>query len=193
MRVRNTIRALALALALALSSTLVVDVQHASADPFPDNQQSLIADSKWHTWCHFLGTEMADVQPTMDRLAANTVLGEWEESCTDWTDVKFANGGFREGRLGKAVCWDDNTADGKCGTWQVWIYPGTTYAQVPVQFWAASVQKTIMHEVGHTLGLNHHDDFGAAMKSGPIYSNDLWRRRFSIHDKAHINTTYGDR
>jgi predicted Zn-dependent protease len=55
----------------------------------------------------------------------------------------------------------------------------------------ANYEKTILHEIGHTVGLADHNDELCVMDQGKVTAEDpLSRRRFSQDDIDKINAHY---
>jgi hypothetical protein len=59
-------------------------------------------------------------------------------------------------------------------------------------------RKTLCHEIGHSVGLQHYTSAGSGavpgenndcMKSGPV-DGDVWWIEYSDHHQAHIDTAY---
>lgn len=51
-------------------------------------------------------------------------------------------------------------------------------------------RKTICHELGHSVGLTHHDSGYKCMITGPVPSTDGQWRRYEDHHIAHINAWF---
>jgi hypothetical protein len=170
--------------AVGLLAGVLVAPQKASATPFPE---TWLADGNFHTYCYTstFTSDQAVGQYGMDTLDSTTdFTSSFDSSCDDGTDVWWWELNLAAGIRGEAQCmvWYSAT---QCHSADVRL----DYAELDVgsNDWYDR-RKTAVHEIGHTVGLGHHND--CAMISGEIPSTALQWRRYSAHDVEHINAAY---
>jgi hypothetical protein len=176
--------------ALLVAALLAVQ-SPASANPFPNNGDSTVADNGTHTYCYTSGfttdqtvagyamsvlgstTDMVDLFPTTPATCAYMETDIWW-----WEDDQPGNiRGLRD-------CWLESP-NGICTSSDVHL----DYAQLDLgsDDWEDR-RKTAVHEIGHSVGLGH--DTVSAMISGEIPDTSLTWRRYSAHDVSHLNAAY---
>lgn len=169
-----------MALALVGAST------PAHADSFPG---TMYADGDNHTYCYTstFTTDTSVGSYAMWVLAATTDMHRTYQSCTSKTDVWWWQADLPGGVRGQWSCY-------AVEAW--WLPHVCETADVTLDFpeldkgaddWHDR-RKTAVHEVGHSVGLDH--DTVSAMRSGEIPSTSLQWRRYSAHDISHIDAAY---
>lgn len=184
--------AAAAAAATVAAVALLAPAGPAAAQPYPQPYpETWLPDSALHTYCftrnfadaaaRYGGYAMA----VLDNTTAMSVAdhGVCRDDATDvWWWAMDLPGGIR----GDAECvrWSRNicdSADIRLDLERIDIGDADD----------ADREKTAVHEVGHTVGLGHHDD--CAMSSGDIPSLDLRWRRYSALDVQLIDRQFGGR
>lgn len=146
-----------------------------------------MADSSLHTYC-FLSTFNTDSSvghyAMRDALDNTTDMTDVYESCNNNTDVWFQEANLAAGIRGSSTC-AVAVSSSVCNRSIVTLdFPEL---DIGSNDWEDR-RKTSVHEVGHSVGLNH--DTSSAMISGEIPSTSLVWRRYSNHDISHINIKY---
>lgn len=173
------------AIIAAVAGGLVLPGQ-ASATPYPE---TWLPDNGQHDYCFTTG--FANSRDPVTGTYAMIIL----DQTTDMT------------RLDRGACnnndydvwwWAQDLAGTIRGEAQCIFWSGSrcNSADVRIDFDQIDIgdndiadrDKTSVHEIGHTVGLGHHND--CAMISGEIPSLDLQWRRYSAHDVSHINATF---
>ncbi len=163
------------------------DVVPAVADTFPGNYDGRVADSYLHTYCFlstFSGYEAVGHYAMRNALDNTTQMTDVFQSCTNNTDVWFQRANLSPGVRGSRVC-SVPTSSTVCNRSTITL----DFAEIDrgSNDWHDR-RKTSVHEVGHSVGLDH--DTVSAMISGEVPSTALVWRRYSNHDIAHINNQY---
>ncbi|GAA4684769.1 hypothetical protein [Phytohabitans rumicis] len=174
---------------IALGGTLVAQPA-AHATPFPE---LWLADSAGHAYCFVANFDnypehRSRVHWGMDRLDDQTQMTDIFESCAPGTDIWFSRVDLPGNDRGQTSCqrW---LAGEKCDSAVIWI----DFIEINEGSWdVEDQQKTVVHEIGHSIGLGHHSPsaHNCAMYVGEIPSNDLQWRSYHSHDVGHINAQY---
>ncbi len=134
----------------------------------------------------------------MSYLDDRTILSDLKRSsCSGSTDVVYIetpNPGGNPDALGYAPCavWVNAYVCNQ--SWTI-VSPQHVAQYAPFPQDPSNVEinyiKTIRHETGHTVGLDHPGNFDSAdcMVQGPIV-NDLNQTAYNDHNKGDINDTY---
>lgn len=157
-----------------------------AADTFPGNYDSALADSALHTFCltSTFTTDPSVARYAMDILDATTDMWDSEQSCAMSTDVWWWQSDLPAGTRGQRSCYS-HSSPGICDSSDIDLdFPEL---DIGTDDWYDR-RKTSVHELGHSVGLNH--DTESAMISGEIPSTALQWRRYSAHDIGHINAAY---
>ncbi|WP_018654318.1 hypothetical protein [Actinomadura flavalba] len=189
-RVRLAARILTTA-TVAAGALLAVQAP-ASATTFPE---TYLADNSTHTYC-FKGSGWSTARKDavvygMKRLGDTTdmtVRYETGSKCSNTTDIHFYASNLKSGVRGDATCmkW---VKKGKCDRARVRMdFPELDKGS---NDWYDR-RKTVVHEVGHTIGLGHHSPKAhqCAMRSGEIPNTSLTYRSYHAHDRGHLNKAY---
>lgn len=186
-RTRARPRKPAIALIL-VAAFLAATSQHVAADTFPGNEDTRVADSFIHTFCY---TTTFTTDTSVGSYAMGTVLDDttdmrdsFHSSCGNTTDVWWIEGNLSGTLRGYRVCVVAISSS-VCDRSNVYL----DYAQLDIgsNDWHDR-RKTSVHEIGHSVGLDH--DTSSAMITGEVPSTALAWRRFSSHDIGHIDTQY---
>jgi hypothetical protein len=157
---------------------------------FPDNGDSTLADNAVHTYCYTSGfttdasvggyamavlgntTDMDDLFPITPSFCSYMETDVW------WWELDLA-----AGIRGTRSCWLESP-NGICTSSDVTL----DYPQLDVgSFDWEDRRKTAVHEVGHSVGLDHG---GCAMISGQVPDASLTYRTFCTADINDINAAY---
>lgn len=107
------------------------------------------------------------------------------------TDVVWLTTNLPAGVRGRTSCNDHHFPSGDCDQAYVKIDLAEIVAQGgPTEY---NETKTACHELGHTVGLTHHEngtDWGCMVK-GVVSSDVKWRRYVTHHKSTHINAWFG--
>jgi hypothetical protein len=176
--------------AAVVVGAVVVAPAAAQATPFPE---TWLADSAGHAFCYTstfnnYPEHRSRVAWGMDRLDDQTQMTDIQEGCAGGTDIWFSRADLPAGTRGQAQCqtW---LGGNRCDSANVWIdFIELNSGSNDVE----DQQKTVVHEIGHTVGLGHHSPsaHNCAMISGEIPSTSLTWRSFHSHDVGHINAAY---
>ena len=163
----------------------------ASANPFPNNGDSTVADNGTHTYCY---TSAFTTDPTVASYAMDVL-----DSTTDMTSLFPATPATCAYMETDVWFWEDDQPAGVRGMRDCWLESPNgicTSSDVHLDYGQLDIgnndwedrRKTAVHEVGHSIGLGH--DTISAMISGEIPDTSLTWRRYSTHDIGHINAAY---
>jgi len=188
--------AAALAIAVASLST------PAAADPYPAIAYPDKGD--YHSFCFTsvfanIPALLSRARYTMDNndgVEAQTVVNTLEQACGAATDVKYAvDNNLGTGVYGYTACtaWNANYY---CDQFVVRI--NWSYIQQVASDAGFQARKTLCHETGHTLGVDHYDppytpspdSYNSCMISGLWDSGAAWTRTYGQHHKNHINAWF---
>ncbi len=172
----------------------LLPVSRALGDPFdtgpPDGGWK--ADSKYHTYCYGAGLDAVlrdDVDYVMQwSLDAETDMKDvFESTCNpNGTDAQFFDANLPGGVRGQYVCVSRSIY---CWAAELTVDP----AQINIgSNDTEDLRKTLCHEVGHSVGLTHHDPpYDDCMINGEIPDTSVQYRRYNSHHKiTHINVEY---
>jgi hypothetical protein len=158
----------------------------AEADTFPGNYDARVADSAGHLFCwHSSFTTDTSVGTyAMDVLDSTTDMYDVAVLCSNTTDVWWMQANLSGTLRGQRTC-EVAVSSTVCDRSNVVLdFPEL---DVGSNDWYDR-RKTSVHELGHSVGLDH--DTVSAMISGEIPSTALQWRRYSSHDISHIDTQY---
>lgn len=183
LHIRRIVTFLAVTLALTLFG-----VVPASATPYPE---TLLPDSTGHSHCFYVGwgaTDRKDVFWWARDRVEETDIDMIGETCSGGTDVRLWDAGLASGSRGEWECLSI-LANGRCDISDVRI----DFPEIDIgsDDWYDR-RKTMVHELGHSVGLGHHSpsEHDCAMVSGEIPCLDIKWRVFHSHDKGHINAVF---
>ena len=156
--------------------------------PNPPNGEYYKADNWVHTYCYDGGSVSALRKDNMDRAMAylddTTDMADQLTTCeASGVDIEFQEF-YLDNKRGDVGCVEmDPNDDTVCRASVVRI--DTAAQGSPFDH---NLDKTIRHEMGHTVGLTHggSDD---AMKQGLVNGDNKWIL-FTQHHKDHINAAY---
>lgn len=97
------------------------------------------------------------------------------------TDVVWTTGPIA-GALANTIC-DDLDNNNYCDQNYIKVYVSAHYNEY-------DKSHSTCHELGHTVGLQHHDTGDYCMLSGHVTSSAVNYRRYSAHAKDHINAWF---
>jgi hypothetical protein len=129
-----------------------------------------------------------------DGVEAQTVVNTLEQSCQSATDVVFR---LRDlgGAVGGATGCLRFNANGYCDSWSVDIDWEAIKQHATNDGYQA--RKTLCHEIGHTLGLQHYaagaspdGAVNSCMISGVWDSGAAWTRTYGDHHRRHIDSWF---
>lgn len=161
----------------------------AGADSFPDNYDTRLADSTTHTFCYesSFTTSTTVGKYGMIRLDNSTDMDYFEYStCANNTDVWWMEADLAPGKRGSRTCAVPESSS-RCNRSNITL--DFVELDVGANDWHDR-RKTALHEVGHSVGLNHDEGSTNCMRSGEVPSTAYSYRSFSSHDENHIDTEY---
>lgn len=178
-------------LVLALFAGAGVIAAPTAAYAVPAYPETWLPDSAGHAFCFNSSfnnfPEHRDrVRWGMNRLDDQTDMFDIEESCVSGTDIWFYRSDLPAGVRGQTQCI-------------VWVTSGFRgdQARIDIDFIEINngdnevedQQKTVVHEIGHSVGLGHHSpaEHDCAMIQGEIPSTAPVWRSFHAQDVDHIN------
>lgn len=175
-------------LLLVLGVLAIVFAPRVRADSFPGNYDTRVADSFFHTFCYdsSFTTDTSIATYSMGTVLDNTtdMFDAYSTSCLNATDVWFVEADLAPGVRGSRTCVVAASSS-VCDRSNVTL----DIVELDIGSWDwYDRRKTAIHEVGHSVGLNH--DSISSMVSGEVPSTALVWRRYSSHDISHINTQY---
>lgn len=179
-----------LAAAAFLLAAVLLQPAPAHATEYPE---TWLPDSKGHAFCltDSMNTkEKRDIAYwAMDRVGDTTDLDTFVEPCAAGTDVWWAAKDLGGTLRGWAECVTWNSDRGVCDSADVILDLGRLNRGNDDWY---DHRKTAVHEVGHTVGLDHHSPgaHDCAMIRGEIPGRDMKWRSFHAHDIAHINDQF---
>lgn len=144
----------------------------------------VLADPQWddpdgnpHSWCsgsNMDGWEQFEVNDQMVWNDANSDMNRlYDPPPCDWsagamTDMHVMDFGLEGDLRGLTVCTGRHWY-GECDRFDVMIDTGFIAQQVSPELYAANVRKTICHEIGHAMSLDHY--VKNADGSSPVYGS----------------------
>jgi len=165
----------------------------AAADTFPGNYDLRLADDAIQTYCltstFFLEEHKVVPEYAMYWLDQTTQMSDMSQgTCVNSTDAKWYDANLPAGIRGERVCIVVGDIPSVCDRSNITL----DFAELDIGSldWEDR-RKTACHELGHSVGLNHHSS-GAegCMLSGEVPSADVQWRRYTTHDVGHINAAY---
>lgn len=103
------------------------------------------------------------------------------------TDVRWDNNDLDPGVRGQTSCAERAPETGYCDRFQVVLdLAQLNHGDNDEQ----DQDKTACHELGHSVGLGHHDDGGDCMRNGERPDNDDKWEHYSPHHEDHINAWF---
>ncbi|GAA1406150.1 hypothetical protein ACFQZ4_01485 [Catellatospora coxensis] len=177
-------------LAMACAAALLLATP-GSAYAFPDNGDSTLADNATHTYCYTSGftTDASVGAYAMAVLGNTTDMDDLfpidPPTCSFMeTDVWWWELNLAAGVRGTRSCWLESP-NGICTSSDLTL----DYAELDVgAFDWEDRRKTAVHEVGHSVGLDHDPD--CAMMSGQVPDATLQWRTYCADEIADINAAY---
>lgn len=189
----------------AVTTVSLIGIQQVDADTWGTHAVGLKPDGPRHTWC--FADSMAGHDGYKD--AAQWAMNTMTKLTHMWGDKQACGGGetdviFREqhpitafpGARGATHCEDyANYNNNVCNRAFVTLDVSVISDQGPEPSdLTMNLKKTSCHEIGHTLGFEHHppdyypgpDHEQDCMRSGPIGEVAGWLR-YNDHHRAHIN------
>jgi len=175
----------------------------AQADTFSSGggEAGVLADSLTHTFCRGSAPDAQwdNEQAAMAYLQANTVMNVAElNSCAATTDVRWdGRAGLGAGSRGEWGCLDYDAPSNVCDAARIRVFVGAINANSPAGTEENNLNKTLRHEMGHSVGLRHYKTTATpccpgthdAMISGAIDNGAVWTV-YSQHHKDHIDNEY---
>lgn len=165
----------------------------AAADTFP-GAGLLLADDAIHTYCltssFFLEEHKLVPEYAMYWLDQTTQMSDSPKAtCVNSTDAKWYKTDLPPGYRGLAECAVVGDIPTVCDRTN--LHLDFVELDIGGLDWEDR-RKTACHELGHSVGLNHHPAGSSegCMVSGEIPSADVQWRRYTTHDVGHINAAY---
>jgi hypothetical protein len=133
-----------------------------------------------------------------DGVEAQTTVDTQEYAdCGTEIDVRFQDVNIGAGIFGYSPC-SVRLANGRCGRRDVKVNWG--YIQNVAGNPGYQARKTLCHEIGHTLGVNHYDQDiynpdgyfspDSCLRSGLFDSGAAWTRTYGPDHRTHINVWF---
>ncbi|CAN5325743.1 hypothetical protein BH09ACT5_BH09ACT5_08330 [soil metagenome] len=170
----------------------------ASADPFGGGGETMgyLADNAGQDYCTIVPWPMDWGSPFVDamvNLDNQTDMFDTYSACGSQTDLRgeFYNNSFFPGTRGYYQCLTYVTVGSVCDTGRVALNVDELHDYT-------QRRKTLCHEIGHSVGLQHYTSSGTGvvagenndcMKNGPV-SGEVWWVEYSQHHRDHINIAY---
>lgn len=179
---------------LAIAATLVVGIAalaipQALADPFPGTNDGRRADGTTHVYCyHESVTIYGPLSYAMVNLDSQTdMTRSYSSTCYSSTDVVWIEGDLAGTLRGSRGCVKAISST-ICDSSELTL----DYAQIDVgSDDDEDRKKTACHELGHSVGLGHHDTSSDCMRNGAVPSTALQYRQYRDHVvTSHINPNY---
>ncbi len=209
---RSRLTGLVLLASLATLVTSIVPAAPASADHFGGSggpaYVDKVADGKDHSYCFYsniIGSERDVYEDGMALLDAQTVMFDmYHNTCHTYTDIMYLdNPNLGYWTDGLTLCVNQHSSSVCDGYWIATDFAGMRTKIAPWQpadlgyaSWSVQETKLVMHETGHSVGLNH-DTYTNSWAMETEFAADLGIYNFlhglylSHHISAHINPTYG--
>ncbi len=165
---------------------------NAVAENCNENNGGCVPDGGDHTWCDsvfftFDDALMAAREHALDNMVAQTNyqrnhVGGYQGDCPSSTDTYWIVDDTLGSTRGTYQCKDFNS-DGNCAHAWIRLNPRALTDGL-------NERKTACHELGHSLGLEHHPSpYNDCMMSGPVTSG---HQRYNDYHVARINGRNGD-
>jgi hypothetical protein len=170
-----------------------------AADPQFDDP-----DANPHAYCFGANMDTWERDEVHDQMLWNDnntdVVRKWDSVC-NWssgamTDMHVMDTDLPGNLRGRTVCTARHE-NGECDRFDVEIDTGFIAQQVEPHLYAANVRKTICHEIGHAMSLDHYSKnadgsspvYGQhdCMISGPVSDHPTWRTLGPHHIYDHVN------
>jgi len=157
-----------------------------------ENNAGCVPDGGDHTWCDsvfftFEDALMAAREYALDNMVAQTNygrnhVGSYEGECPSSTDTYWIVDDSLGSTRGYYQCKSFND-DGNCAHAWIRLNPDALTNTL-------NRRKTACHELGHSLGLEHHPSpYGDCMMSGAVTSG---HQQYNSYHVARINARSGD-